>query len=602
MIQDRTNTIVRYALVCALIIVGFAMVLGKIFKTQTAERNKWLALTANQVQNESVVQPHRGNILDAEGRLLVSSIPEYYVYMDTRVEALHLGGDTLFTRYIDSIATGLSQIVGDASARQYKSKITQSFYSHGGRGSYIRLCTQRVTYMQKRDIENLPLICRGVYKSGVSFKHAPQRKKPFGSLSSRTLGTIRGENGVGNTGIEKSFDQYLHGKEGRASRQKIAGHWEYVPIVETEDGLDVQTTLDANLMDITESALRSKLEACQADWGCCILMETRTGKIKAISNLDRTAEGSYVERANHAVQRVEPGSTFKTIAMMAAMDDGRVSISDTFQVYRNGWKYGDATHYDAHPKDTVYDMKSALAVSSNIAFAKMIVGAYEGKAARFVNKLEKMGLRDSVYSEIPGAQNPRIDVPNDGVTLSRMAYGYSVEMTPLQILTFYNGIANDGKMIRPYIVSAVLNHGKAVETYDTETLKGSMCSASVLRDVKSALHDVVWDNHLGTASVLPWGTPKAQSKIVQIAGKTGTAQLLVNGRYQNRQHRMTFVGYFPEENPIYTCICMIQHPHNYGAYDAGMDCGGVVKRIAERTIVYTGHYVIKNGQLIYETN
>jgi len=611
--DSRQNAIFRFSLVFLLIAAGFVAVLAYIIRIQWFERDKWMQKVDTQKPNATIITPQRGNILDCDGRLLASSIPGYYVYMDTRVPALHQGGDTLFYRYVDSIATGLARILPEKSAAEYKKMMVKSFNKSNGKsangqqrenGSYLKLCPHRVSYIQKREIEKLPLFRRGYYKSGLRFEGAPQRKKPFGSLASRTLGTIL-SNGKGNAGLEKTFDDYLHGIDGLALRERMGGKWEDVSVREAVNGYDLVTTLDANLLDITETALRGCLERTQADWGCCILMESNTGKIRAICNLDRGIDGSYSEKANHAVTRVEPGSTFKTISMMAALDDGKVNLTDSFEVYSKGWTYLNARHTDAHPKDTVYTLRSALAVSSNIAFAKMILNSYDKNASKFVDKLQSMGIRDSVYSEIPGAQKPRIDVPKDAVTLSRMAYGYSVELTPMQILTFYNGIANDGKMIRPYLVERVMDDDEVVREFGTETLKGSMCRRSTLEEMKLALHDVVWDNHLGTASVRTWAGRvvdyKAQSKRVHIAGKTGTAQLFRNGRYQSREHRMTFVGYFPEEKPQYTCICMVEHPTTYG-YDAGYDCGSVVRQIAEKTIVYAGHYIIKGDSLVYEKN
>jgi cell division protein FtsI (penicillin-binding protein 3) len=188
----------------------------------------------------------------------------------------------------------------------------------------------------------------------------------------------------------------------------------------------------------------------------------------------------------------------------------------------------------------------------------------------------------------------------DLVTLSKMSYGYSVELSPMQILTFYNGIANNGKMIRPILVKSIQREGEDIKTFSTETIKSSLCRKQTLEDIRLALHDVVWDNHLGTASVNPWGYRKAQSELVHIAGKTGTAQLFYKGHYRKDMHRMTFVGYFPEEAPEYTCICMIERPRNNGAYDAGMDCGTVVRQIAEKTMAYAGVYVLKNGELIFK--
>ena len=613
--EQRQNAIFRFSIVFLLITAGFLVVLGYIIHLQWFEKEELMQTVSTGQSIERVITPQRGNILDTEGRLLASSIPGYYVYMDTRVPALHQGGDTLFYKYLDSISNGLARILPEKSAEQYKKMITQSFKKRNGvspkglpreNGSNLKLCPHRITYIQKREIDKLPLFRRGYYKSGLHFESSSQRKKPFGTLASRTIGSILA-NGKGNTGLEKAFDAELQGEEGLELKERMGGQWGYVTVREAVNGYDLVTTLDANLLDITETALRGCLERTQADWGCCILMEAHSGKIRAICNLDRNADdGTYSEKANHAVTRVEPGSTFKTIAMMAALDDGKVELTDTFEVYKSGWKYLDALHTDAHKFDTVFTLRSALAVSSNIAFAKMILKSYDKKASKFVDKLQAMGLRDSVYSEIPGAQKSRIDVPKDGVTLSRMAYGYSVELTPMQLITFYNGIANDGRMIRPYLVEKVMDGDEVIRRFDTETLKASMCRRSTLNDVKLALHDVVWDNDLGTASVQKWAGRiiryKAQSNMVHIAGKTGTAQIFRDGKYQKREHRMTFVGYFPEENPQYTCLCMVEHPRNYPAYDAGYDCGQVVRQIAERTIVYAGHYEIRGDSLVYEKN
>ena len=500
------------------------------------------------------------------------------------------------------MAAGLARIVGDRTEQEYRAIMVRAFKSKIAMARDIRLCKTRVNYVQKKEIQRLPLIRRGVYKSGVYFKDMHQRAKPYGSLASRTIGGIYPETGIGKAGLEKSFEEYLHGTEGLSTRQLVAGHMENIPVKEAEDGCDIVTTLDANLLDICEKALRSRLERTQADWGCCILMETHSGEIKAICNLDRTEDGHYTESFNHAVTRVEPGSTFKTIALMAALDDGKVDLYDTVRVYRRGWDYGAAHHTDAHPKDTVYTLRSALAISSNIALAKIITESYEKDAGKFINKLKRMGICDSVKSEIPGASNPRIEMPAKGdlVTLSKMSYGYSVELSPMQILTFYNGIANNGKMIRPILVKSIQREGEDIKTFSTETIKSSLCRKQTLEDIRLALHDVVWDNHLGTASVNPWGYRKAQSELVHIAGKTGTAQLFYKGHYRKDMHRMTFVGYFPEEAPEYTCICMIERPRNNGAYDAGMDCGTVVRQIAEKTMAYAGVYVLKNGELIFK--
>ena len=460
------------------------------------------------------------------------------------------------------------------------------------------MCDHRINYLQRRALEQNSLIKKGKYKSGILFEDQHRRIKPFGILASRTIGGIYGEDGVGNSGLEKGFDTQLRGKDGMSSIQRIGGRNEQVTVTEAEDGMDVVTTIDANLQDIVENALLTKVREKSAKWGCCILMETQTGYIRAIANLDRSGEGGYYEAQNHAVQRVEPGSTFKTIALVAAIDDGKIEIDDTVKVTRQPWQYFSAKHTDAHPMDTLLTVRSSLAVSSNIALAKLITRSYEGSAKKFVRRIERMGLTDSVYCEIPGAEKARVDVPRDTVTLSKMSYGYSVELSPMQILMFYNAIANNGKMMRPMLVTSIRRDGEDIKTYHPETVKSSICSKRTLHDIQGALHDVVWDNHLGTAAAKPWSR-KAQSDLVSIAGKTGTAQLIIPGHgYSGKHHRMTFVGYFPEENPRYTCICMIEDPQF--PYDAGMDCGSTVRVIAERTMAYTGCYIWQEGQRILE--
>ena len=599
MSDEQRNTVWRFAIIFIVIFIGFAAVIGKIIYIQAVERDEWLKVAEKQVPTIKPIPATRGNILDCNGRLLASSMPQYYIYMDTRVPALHDKNGELFNLYIDTLAYDLASIVGGYSQADYKSRITRA-YNRGEKR--LRVCESRINYLQRQALEQNVLIKKGKYKSGIFFEDQHRRIKPYGVLASRTIGSIYGEGGSGNSGLEKGFDKELKGVDGISSIQKIGGRYESVTVEEAKDGIDVVTTIDANLQDIVENALRDRLELVRGDWGCCVLMETKSGHVKAIANLDRSTDGTYSEAMNHAVTRVEPGSTFKTIALMAALDNGNVSIDDSVRVYRDGWLYlGKSKHTDSHPKDTLYTVRSALAVSSNIALAKIITQAFDGNAEKFVQKLERMNLRDSFYSEIPGADAPRIQVPNDNVTISKMAYGYSVELSPMQILSFYNGIANNGKMIRPMLVSALQKDGEIVKEFRTETIKSSMCKRSTLNDIKLCLHDVVWDNNLGTASVRKWqghiAAYKAQSELVHIAGKTGTAQLLIPHRgYSPRNHRMTFVGYFPEENPQYTCICMIENPKNYPAYDAGYDCGGTVRVIAEKTMAYTGCYVYQDGE------
>ena len=592
MSDEQRNTVWRFAIIFICILIGFGAVLGKIIYIQTVEREQWLKVAEKQVPTHKPIKATRGNILDCNGQLLASSMPQYYMYMDASVPALHNDNGALFTKYIDSLAIDLANIVGERSAEEYKNRIVQAYRRNDKR---LKVCDHRINYLQRQQLEQNSLLMKGKYKSGVFFEDQHRRIKPYGLLASRTIGSIYGEDGVGNSGLEKRFDKELRGEDGLSSIQKIGGRYESVTIEEAKDGLDIVTTIDANLQDIVENALLVKTAEKQAKWGCCILMETQTGYIRAIANLDRSKEDEqYYEAQNHAVQRVEPGSTFKTIALVAALDDGKIKITDTVSVSRRPWQYFNVTHTDAHAMDTILTVRSALAVSSNIALAKLITRSYEGSAKKFVRRIEKMGLMDSLYSEIPGADKVRIDVPKDTVTLSKMSYGYSVELSPMQILMFYNAIANNGRMVRPMLVTSIQQNGEIVKRYKTQTVKSTICSKKTLDDIRGALHDVVWDDRLGTAAKRSW-TNKAQSSLVSIAGKTGTAQLIIPGHgYSGKHHRITFVGYFPEENPRYTCICMIEDPQY--PYDAGMDCGSTVRVIAEKTMAYTGCYIYENGE------
>ena len=595
MSENLKNTVLRFAIVFAVITLLFVVVFVRIVVLQTAQRDKWEGVV-NREDNYKPIKAIRGSIYDCEGRLLASSVPQYRIFMDTRVEALHMDKGDLFWDHVDSIANGLSRIVGDQTKEEYRKRMVDAYR----RGKLVRLTNERISYTQLKEIKRLPLVCRGLYKSGFYAEDLNLRVKPFNSLGSRAIGNIYAASGEAKSGLEMRFDSYLRGEDGMSVRQKIAGGWQNVPIREAVNGCDVYTTFDANLMDICETALRERLELRDAEWGCVVLMDVQTGEIKAMSNLDRAKDGSgYYEMANHAVVRMEPGSTFKTISLMAALDDGKVKMKDTIRVEHDGWWYHGAKHMDAHPSDTVYTIRQAMAVSSNIALAKIVTDGYNGSAKKFVKKLRNMGLCDSVDFTIPGANQALINVPNDTVTISKMAYGYSVELSPLQILMFYNGIANDGKMISPLFVKEIRKDGKTIEEFESTVIKGSMCDDSTLEGVRVCLHDVVWDNELGTASVNPWGTRKAQSNLVTIAGKTGTAQVLERG-YHNTRHRMSFVGYFPEEHPQYSCICVIHAPK--WPYDSGLDCGGVVRQVAEKTMAYAGEYVYKKKEKVLIVN
>ncbi|MBR1808414.1 MAG: transpeptidase family protein [Paludibacteraceae bacterium] len=588
--DNQKKAVIRFAAVFLLIAAGFVAVLVKIAITQTVERDDLMKIAARQKSKDYAIEPNRGNIYDCTGRLLAGSAPSYRIYMDTRVQALHENKGKLFNTYIDSVSTALSEFFADRTAQEYKRYLQQGYNTGNGR---LRLYPKQLTYSEMKAVQQMPLFNKGKLKSGLIIESNYQRIKPFGSLASRSIGNIFGNNGKGISGLEMAYDEVLRGKEGEMGTHTVEGYTISQVNREAVDGMDIVTTLDANLQDIVESNLRSTLASLDADWGCCILMETHTGEVKAISNLGKH-DDVYVEDKNYAVTKVEPGSTFKTYALMAALDDGKTSLDDTLSTNNGHWVYTDPKRpiSDAHRYNHPITVKQALAASSNVALAKIVTHAYEKKAEKFVSKLDKMGVRDSIPFDIPGTNLPYIEVPKDGETLARMAFGYYVELPPVYSLMFYNAIANNGKMIRPFMVKEIQQNGETVKRFSTSTIASSVCKSSTLRDIRSCLEAVVWDNDYGTASISPWGQKKAQSDIVHIAGKTGTARILENGKYSSRYHRIAFCGYFPMEDPKYTCICVIHKPRN--PYDAGMNCGGTVRRIAEKTMAYSGSVHVSN--------
>ena len=465
MSEQLKNTIIRFAFVFFAITAGFVGVIAKILYIQVAEQEKWDAIAQKQVKRVCAIQPIRGNIYDNDGRLLASSTPQYYIWMDTRVEALHLGGDTLFNRYIGAISEGLSDIIGDYSTEEYRSRIVQAKRAKRD----FRITKTRINYLQKKQIQQLPLICRGIYKSGVHFEPINIRTKPYGTLGSRTVGSIYAADGTGNSGLEKRFEEFLHGKEGRAVRKKVAGRWTQIPTKNAVNGCDIVTTLDANLMDIVESSLRERLIATQADWGCCILMETKTGKIKAISNLDSDPDGNYYEKENHAVKRVEPGSTFKTAQALTLLSEGVISPETTVECV-DGVTDGNIK-VRCHKHRSPLALKEALAQSCNtwflMTFASMINDdfMYETKEEAITtwrSYMQSMGLGGPMHIDIEGEQggllagadylNRRYKDGWDGKTIWWAGMGQGdVTCTPLQLCNLAVTIANRGWYYVPHI-------------------------------------------------------------------------------------------------------------------------------------------------------
>lgn len=578
--MDRHKKIIlRFGLLFVLIFLGFLAVGIQIYRLQfTDEREFWLSKQKGSQNVITTVDQHRGNIYDCDGRLLAASLPRYAVFWDSRVEALHVNDGKAFYDNVDSLALELSALFRDKSKAEYKTMLTNAYLRREKR---LRIQPGSVSFIEKKEIEKMHIFNRGSIQGGIIIEPSHKRVKPFGSLAGRSIGNIKGDSGEGTCGIELRYQDLLAGKPGK---KQFIGKGSSIIIEEPVNGCDIVMTIDANLQDLVERTLRYKLMETEASWGCCMLMEVKTGEVKAIANLNRTASGNYAETENHAVVHVEPGSTFKTVSMMAALDDGKVDYErDSIQVTIAPWMYRGIARVEddgGHKMDSVVGVRTIMARSSNIGVSKIVTSSYDGSAEKFVKKLSRLGIMDSLQCEIPGNQLSKISVPDDKVTIAKMAYGYTVEVSPWQMLAFYNGIANNGKMIAPFLVKEIRQDGQVKERFQAETIRSSMCSSRVIRQLQECLHAVVWDDD-GTAK-------RAQSDLVHIAGKTGTAQLRTAGGYSHNFHRVTFVGYFPEEDPQYSCIFVLENSVNSVNRAGSNTCAAMVKEIAEHTMAYKG--------------
>jgi cell division protein FtsI (penicillin-binding protein 3) len=586
MTDKRKNIVLRFGIVYIIICLSFFLVLYRIIVIQFVERDKWLALAAQNVKSNIVVKPNRGNIYACDGRLMASSIPTYYVYMDLRVPALHEKDGILFKNNIDSLSMYLSSFFRDKTAYEYKTTLTRAYRSGVGE---FQLFPTRISYAQLKQLKTLPLFRLGRNKSGLITKELFRRVRPFGSLASRTIGDIYAdESKGGKNGIEMSFNADLLGTPGVSTRQKVANKYMETVQVEPIDGMDITTTIDVDLQDIAEKALLDGVKEFDAAVGYAILMEVQSGEVKAIVNMQRNKDGSYTENRNGAVSdMVEPGSTFKVASLMAALDDGKVKITDTINTFNGQYQFGNRTMTDHNANHGGYHkitVAQAIYGSSNIGISRAIVKAYGHNPAEFVNKLYAMKLNERMNMEIPGAAAPFIRHPNDkshewsNTTLPWMSVGYETQIPPIYTLAFYNAIANNGKLIRPFFVKSISKNGQIVKEFKTEVINPSICKPTTLRDIRSTLLGVLEDK-LGTGQ-------NVRSTYVRIAGKSGTAQISQGkGGYKagGTKHQVAFCGYFPYENPLYTCIVVMREPGK-GYPSGGHMSGSVLKNIAERVI------------------
>lgn len=589
--MDTRKKILRriYLVYLAVVLVAFA-IFYKVIHIQFIEGEKWRQKAQALTTETVIVKAPRGNILAADGNYFAISVPTYDLFMDTKA-----GGITedVWKENIDSLAIGLAYITKTKSSSEYKSLLSKGRQKNA---RYLPV-VKNLSYAQMKQIRQLPIYKMGKFKGGAIFEERSKRVKPYGILAARTIGKET-DNSRG-LGLEESFDSYLRGEEGERLVEKLSGGVlrpvDLANSIDPKSGLDIVTTIDPRWQEVAESELEYRLRMNDASHGCVVLMEVKTGDIKAIANLKKNDDGNYYESYNYAVgEAVDPGSTFKLASAIALLEDKFVRPTDSIKTGNGQMRF-----YDHILKDSkegghgTITFHRAFEVSSNVAFAKLVNDRYKSNPQAFIDYLERFHLNRKLNIEIPGEAQPRIKNRKDedwsGLTLPMMAIGYESLVTPLQVLTLYNAVANGGKMMKPRIVSEVREHGRLVEKFEPQVLEERICSPSTIEMVKKMLEGVVAN---GSAQNL-------NKSLFKIAGKTGTAQISNNNlgyRSANRMsYRASFAGYFPADNPQYSIIVVVNSPSN-GVFYGNVVAGPIFKAVADK--VYASAHKI--NQVAYE--
>ncbi|MDR2802105.1 MAG: PASTA domain-containing protein [Prevotellaceae bacterium] len=528
----------------------------------------------------------RGNILANDGRVLAISLPYYELFIDCTV-----AHDSVFNKYIGALSVAMAKFFKDKTAEQYKAELTKARKEEK---RYKRLNSRLVSYAELQTVQNFPLLKLGRNKGGLIVEQKSRRKNPYDRLAYRTIGW-KNAGGVG-VGIEDAFDSYLRGTSGKRMVQRLPGG-EWMPLssdvdISPHDGMNVVTTLDVDIQDAAETALRAQLRATPVfEAGTAIVMEVATGEIRAIANMKRNAAGSYDESFNYAIGwATEPGSTFKLATLIALLEDDNMSLSTPVDVGNGQWKYYDKLFNDSHAGLGVISLQEVFEQSSNVGFAKSAVQYYsKSKEKQFVDRLYNMNLNKKVGLQINGEASPTIGYPGDkmwsGLSIPMMAMGYEVLLTPIHTLTLYNAVANNGKMVKPKFVKAIQDRrGVTQKEFSTELVSSSICSPTVLAEVHKALRSTV---EKGTAK-------KINDSRYHISGKTGTSRLVFNGVYEKngfKKHQASFVGFFPSEAPKYSAIVVLYSEVTKDNFYGATWAAPVFKQIADKLYVANSEWI-----------
>lgn len=578
--EEGTNKIfVKFFFVYLFFLLMGALAVFGIIKEQFLTKDR---VTVDDLYKEQVLEPVRGSILSWDGRPLAVSIPVYELRWDSKVAA-----DSVWSSGLDSLAEGLAGIFRDKPAEAWRRELSAARRS-GNR--YKQIGNRTVDYGELSEIESLPIFRLGQFEGGLIVIKDSERDHPYGTLANRTIGSI---NAVGEgAGIEYTYDYRLRGEKGHQTvHRALGGEWLPVngaPSVPAVDGVDIRTTIDVRIQEAAETELRRQLAMSDVlEGGTAVVMDVATGAIRGIANMYKRRDGSFDESYNYATSHAtEPGSTLKLAALMAMIEDRHITLDTEVDAGNGIWYYGGVritdTHRGGYGKLTALE---AFEKSSNIAFAKMITESYGDDPSVYISRLHNMKLVEKLNLDIDGEGYAYIVSPGDKdwsvPSLASLGYGYALTLTPLHILTFYNAVANGGKMMRPYFIEDFERDGIAVEKFGPSVVSGSICSKSTLADVRKALRGVVEN---GTAKIC--NDPR-----YGIAGKTGTAKVAVNGRYDDengyRQFQASFAGYFPADDPKYSCIVVLYTGKTRGDFYGATWAAPVFKRIADK--IYASH-------------
>lgn len=583
----RTNILLRVYLAFGLILLFAAAVVFQLCRVQFAQGDKWKAMAKTMSTRYKTIEAARGNIFSVDGSLLATSVPEYELRMD--MLAAGIADDKIFDEKIDSLSMKLSQTYGDKSAREY----SRMFRDARKDSSRYQLVRRKVTYKELKEIRKFPIFCLGKYKGGLIIVPQNKRILPFRSLAARTIG-YKNDNVTNAVGLEGAYSDYINGESGKRLEQRMAGNvWRPVnddDEIAPKEGADIMSTIDINFQDVAQSALEKQLVKSDADHGAVILMEVATGEVRAVANFTKMPDGSYKEKFNYAIAgNQDPGSTFKVASYMALLEDKMI---DTSTMVNTG-DYPIQGHVikDSHGSIGRVSVKRAFEESSNAAVAYLVNTSYKTNQSKFTDHLYDWKLNEKMGLQIPGEAQPVVKNPNNkswnkNMTLPQMAYGYEMQLTPLKMLSFYNAIANNGKMVSPVFVREIRRLGNTVETFHTKVLNEKLCSDATLKKMQGMLEGVVSE---GT------GKQYVYNPLYKIAGKTGTAQVADGnkGYKAKKQYQSSFCGYFPADHPKYSLIVVINDPKN--GYYAASVAGPVFKEIADR--VYASDMEIKRAPL-----